>query len=90
MIEKIIKRNGLVVPFDKEKIAFAVFRAAIAVGGRDRETAETIANEVVSLIEKRNRPGSYPTVEEVQDTVEKDPYRDRTRSNRKSLHSLPL
>ena len=71
MIEKIVKRDGQVVPFRKEKIAFAVFRAAVAVGGRDRAVADSIADEVVRLLERRNVSGSYPTVEEVQDAVEK-------------------
>ncbi len=79
MIEKIVKRDGRVVPFDKQKIAFAVLRAAVAVGGRNREIAESIADKVVALIEARLRgeesvraqPVSYPTVEEVQDAVEK-------------------
>ena len=79
MIEKIVKRDGRVVPFNKEKITFAVLQAAVAVGGRDREVAEGIAEKVVELLESRRVPGdpdrpevdSYPTVEEVQDTVEK-------------------
>ncbi len=79
MIDKIVKRDGRVVPFNKEKITFAVLQAAVAVGGRDREVAEGIADKVVELLESRRVPGdpdrpevdSYPTVEEVQDTVEK-------------------
>jgi uridine kinase len=79
MIDKIIKRDGRVVPFDKEKITFAVLRAAVAVGGRDRQTAEQIADEVVQLLEERKQreaesrgvTDNYPTVEEVQDAVEK-------------------
>lgn len=79
MIDKIVKRDGRVVPFNREKITFAVLQAAVAVGGRDREVAEGIADKVVELLESRrvpddpNRPevDSYATVEEVQDTVEK-------------------
>ena len=79
MIDKIVKRDGRVVPFDKEKITFAVLRAAVAVGGRNKEIAEGIADKVVALLKSRwdqNLGGhagadSYPTVEEVQDAVEK-------------------
>ncbi len=79
MIERIVKRDGRIVPFNKEKITFAVLQAAVAVGGRDRRTAEGIADKVVELLEARygaetgagDRGNSYPTVEEVQDTVEK-------------------
>ncbi|MFP4374064.1 MAG: ATP cone domain-containing protein [Spirochaetaceae bacterium] len=79
MIDKIVKRDGRVVPFNKEKITFAVLQAAVAVGGRDRGIAEGIADKVVELLQSRRAPDdphrpevhSYPTVEEVQDTVEK-------------------
>ncbi len=35
MLTKIIKRDGREVPFNIEKIANAIFRAAQAVGGSD-------------------------------------------------------
>jgi uridine kinase len=71
MIKKIVKRDGRIVPFDKEKIVFAILQAAVAVGGRDRKMAEAVADDVVAMLEKRDYQGSYPTVEEVQDIVEK-------------------
>ncbi|HKJ85370.1 MAG TPA: ATP cone domain-containing protein [Spirochaetia bacterium] len=76
MITHIVKRDGRVVAFDPEKITFAVLRAAVAVGGRDRETAESVTREVVERLEKqhndrRSERNEYPTVEEVQDAVEK-------------------
>lgn len=72
MIDRIVKRDGRVVPFDPQKITFAVLRAAVAVGGRDRSTAEAVTSEVVQRLEKQHGAGSDdPTVEEVQDAVEK-------------------
>ncbi len=71
MIDKIIKRDGRAVPFEKEKIIMAVLTAAIAVGGRDRQTAEKVTDDVLARLEPREHPESYPTVEEVQDIVEK-------------------
>jgi uridine kinase len=73
MIRHIVKRDGRVVPFDKKKIAFAIFRAAVAVGGRDKDRADYIADRVAEYLERIREPGdsSYPTVEEVQDAVEK-------------------
>jgi len=71
MIEWIVKRDGRVVPFDREKITFAILQAAIAVGGRDRVKAERVTDDVIRMLEERNRRDSYPTVEEVQDLVEK-------------------
>ncbi len=68
-IEKIKKRDGRIVPFDKKKIVTAVLKAMKAVGEGDKEVAETIANEVVSSLKKSDKV--IPTVEEVQDLVEK-------------------
>jgi uridine kinase len=71
MIDKITKRDGRVVPFDREKITTAVYRAAVAVGGRDRETAQRVTDDALALLEARQFAGTYPSVEEVQDLVEK-------------------
>jgi len=71
MIERIVKRDGRLVPFDPGKIVFAIYRAAVAMGGRDRETAERVAADVVAMLEKRGSAETDPTVEEVQDSVEK-------------------
>ena len=71
MISKIKKRDGRIVDFDKKKITNAIFKAARAVGGKDRELAAKLADQVVELLEKRLKPGEIPTVEQVQDLVEK-------------------
>jgi uridine kinase len=71
MIKQILKRDGRIVPFNREKITFAVLQAAISVGGRDRVKAEMVTGEVVRMLEQRQREDSIPTVEEVQDLVEK-------------------
>jgi uridine kinase len=71
MIDMIIKRDGRAVPFDKEKITSAVYRAAVACGGRDTEEAERVTRDVLSMLSARRRASTYPTVEEVQDLVEK-------------------
>ena len=70
MLSNIIKRDGRQVPFDMEKISNAVFKAAQAVGGSDRTEAEAIAKQVCQLCEEQcvDNP---PTVEQVQDFVEK-------------------
>ena len=70
MIIHIIKRDGRKVPFNIEKIANAIFRAAQAQGGTDFNTAMEIAVEVCRIYEEQN-PGVVPTVEEIQDLVEK-------------------
>ncbi len=70
MIEKIIKRDGRVVSFDKEKITEAIFKAAAAVGGGDRDRAVYLTDQVMEIIEDTFTV-EYPSVEEVQDIVEK-------------------
>ncbi len=71
MLKKLVKRDGRIVPFKREKITFAVLQAAIAVGGRDKREAELVAGEVIRILETKRYGKSYPTVEEVQDLVEK-------------------
>ena len=71
MIKQIKKRDGGVVDFDKAKITNAIFKAARAAGGKDKETAERLASLVVEILEKNLPKGVVPTVEEVQDMVEK-------------------
>ncbi len=70
VITKIRKRDGREVDFDREKIVNAIFMAASALGGTDREQSVHIADMVVDHLE-RSLNGAIPTVEQVQDTVEK-------------------
>ena len=70
MLIHIIKRDGRKVPFNMEKIANAIFKAAQSVGGTDFDEAMQIATKVCTLIEQKYA-GQVPTVEQVQDLVEK-------------------
>ncbi|WP_010249565.1 anaerobic ribonucleoside triphosphate reductase [Acetivibrio cellulolyticus] len=70
MITKIKKRDGREVPFNIEKIANAIFKAASATGGHDYESALSLAEKVVDSIEKE-MDKKVPSVEEIQDSVEK-------------------
>ena len=65
------KRDGRISPFDADKITDAVFNAAKAVGGTSREMAETVATSVVDILNIVYKDGRIPTVENVQDLVEK-------------------
>jgi ribonucleoside-diphosphate reductase alpha chain len=71
VIKKIRKRNGEIVAFDSDKIAEAVFKAAKAVGNENRALAVKITKQVVSRLENQLKPKETPTVEQVQDFVEK-------------------
>jgi uridine kinase len=70
-IKQVVKRTGAVVPFKEERITNAIYRAAVAVGGRDRSVAEGLADQVVAMLEEATPPDHIPTVEEIQDIVEK-------------------
>jgi len=65
------KRDGKLEPFDQERITNAIWNAAKAVGGRDRELAKRISDEVIAVLKNRFGEEGVPTVEEIQDTVEK-------------------
>ena len=70
MITRIKKRDGREVPFNVEKIANAIFKAAVASGGKDYDMALGLAYEVANIL-NQNMKGAIPTVEDVQDLVEK-------------------
>ncbi len=67
---KVIKRDGSVVDYDRGKIANAIFKAAKSVGGENREVAEKLALKVEEILNKKFVEKN-PTVEEIQDVVEK-------------------
>lgn len=70
-LTRVIKRTGAVVPFTRERITNAIYRAAVAVGGRDRSIAERLTDQVVEALERHTPEGQHPTVEEIQDIVER-------------------
>ena len=75
MITKILKRDGRRVPFNIEKISNAIYQAAVSVGGENYEEAQELAEKVCEYLEKeidkKEIKTEYPTVEQVQDAVEK-------------------
>lgn len=70
MITKIRKRDGREVPFNVEKIANAIFKAAQSVGGNNYEESLELAYQVCTYLEEQYK-NEVPTVEQVQDAVEK-------------------
>jgi len=71
MIRKIRKRDGKVVDFNPIRITNAIWKAAQAVGGKDHKAASELNEKVLERNEKELKKGEYPTVEQVQDAVEK-------------------
>jgi uridine kinase len=70
-ITHVVKRSGAIVPFNPDRIINAIYRAAVAVGGRDHATAEKLGRQVVRLLQENTPPGHVPHIEEIQDLVEK-------------------
>ena len=66
----IIKRDGQHSDFDPEKITFAIFKSLRAVGKPNRKKASEISNQVINELSFESRRKS-PSVEEIQDLVEK-------------------
>ncbi len=71
MINTIVKRDGRTVAFNKGKIVHAIFEAASAIGGKDIDVAENLADQVVDYLENELGENGIPDVEHVQDVVEK-------------------
>jgi uridine kinase len=70
-ITHVKKRSGAIVPFKQERIANAIYRAVVAVGGRDKEKAGELAEQVVQILNENFDEKKYPHIEDVQDVVEK-------------------
>lgn len=71
-IKKIQKRDGRIVDFDLDRITQAIWKAAQAVGGTNIEEAQKIANQVAAVLEVfYKNDDEIPTVEQIQDLVEK-------------------
>jgi anaerobic ribonucleoside-triphosphate reductase len=70
MITHVIKRNGTRAPFKQEKITWAIYKAAVAVGGDDFAKAQALSDEVVAYV-SAHAEGGAADVETIQDAVEK-------------------
>ena len=70
-VKEIRKRNGHIVGFTRDKITNAIFKAAKAVGGHDRNISEELTDRVVEQLNQQFHERSIPAVEEIQDIVEK-------------------
>ncbi len=69
-IQAIIKRDGRRASFNIDKIADAIYKAAQVLGGNDREMALYLARQVELYLTEVKKKDT-PTVEEIQDAVEK-------------------
>jgi len=71
VLEYIRKRDGRLAVFDEKKIAEAIKKSVRAVGGTDMDKAESVVRQVVGILEIIYKDDRVPTVENVQDLVEK-------------------
>ncbi len=71
LITKVKKRDGRIADFDPKKIAEAIWKAAQAVGGTDKELTYKLAEKVVDVLEEKFSGVTIPHVEQIQDIVEK-------------------
>ena len=69
VFKSVRKRDGRVVGFERDKIVAAIFKAAKAVGGEDLQLAEELGEAVIKYLAARRN--GIPSVEEIQDAVEK-------------------
>ena len=70
-IKSVVKHDGSILDFTLHRITNLSYRAAVAVGGRDKRTAEALTEKVVHVLEAQTPEGEIPTVEQIQDIVEK-------------------
>lgn len=71
MLDKVIKRDGRVLPFDSDKIFTAITKASQAVGGSDDTvTADTVDYVLKLLSDRYENSDDIPTVEDIQNTIE--------------------
>lgn len=71
-ITDVIKRDGSIVPFEREKIARAIGKALAASGEGAPDAADVVSALAVTLLTKKLQADelSTPNVEQVQDIVE--------------------
>jgi len=70
-ILRVRKRDGKIVPFEQVRITEAVWKAAQAVGEKDKDVAEKISNKAVKILNENFSSKKVPTIEDIQDCVEK-------------------
>jgi len=70
-IKKIRKRDGRNVDFNPDKITEAIWKATKAAGITDQSLALKLTQQIVRQLEQQLATNQTPTVEQVQDCVEK-------------------
>ena len=73
-VKKVQKRDGAIVKFDFERIVIAINKAMLAVREGSQPEARMVANKVLAELVRISKKfkNFVPTVEGIQDTVEKE------------------
>lgn len=69
-IEKIKKRDGVIVEFNQEKITHAIEKAFSAIGREETKLIQEISDKVYDILKRRFKKDEIPTVEQTQDVIE--------------------
>lgn len=74
VVKKVQKRDGSIVDFDIKKIVNAIHKGMISVGEGSQKEAELVAEKVFAELLRitKHHKNFVPTVEGLQDTVEKE------------------
>lgn len=70
-VKRVQKRDGQLVLFDEGKIVDSIFKAVKAVGQDDYNKAKNLSIKVNSILDIFFKGGVIPTVEMIQDLIEK-------------------
>src|SRR3989338_7926362 len=73
-VKSVLKRDGSTVPFQFERIVLAINKAMIQTGEGSEEEARLVANKVLADLVRivKKHKNFIPTVEGIQDAVEKE------------------
>ncbi|MFZ2038448.1 MAG: ATP cone domain-containing protein [Minisyncoccia bacterium] len=74
LVKSVQKRDGTIIPFDLGKIVSAIHKAMLITGEGSLEEAELVATKVFADLVRISKkfPNFIPTVEGLQDSVEKE------------------
>lgn len=70
-VTQVVKRSGETVSFREQKITEAVYKAFRETGEAGMKDAKKVSQKVVEILNKKNKPDYIPSIEEIQDLVEK-------------------
>ncbi|MES2088069.1 MAG: ATP cone domain-containing protein [Patescibacteria group bacterium] len=74
LVKNVQKRDGSIVPFEFERVVTAINKAMISTGEGSEQEARLVANKVLADLVRivRKHKNFVPTVEGIQDSVEKE------------------